>query len=458
VDERRSVNARDPAHTQPRIFTVTELALGVRGVLDEVVGAVWVAGELSGIRKSAARHVYFTLKDRQSQLAAVMFWRVGQTLPFDPAEGLDVVVQGRLELYPPRGTLQLVVERMEPQGLGALRLAFDQLKTRLAAEGLFAADRKRPLPRFPGTVGVVTALSGAAIHDMLTTLARRWPAARVLIRAVRVQGAGAAADIVAGIDELGRFGGIDVLLVGRGGGSLEDLWAFNEEVVARAIAAAQVPVVSGIGHETDVTIADLVADHRAATPTAAATAAVPERERMLAMVAACRDALAASLVRRVSRAREQLGELARRLPSPRRRADELAVRLDDLGARIAAALARRVAWDRRELRTLGRRLAAAGPPVLLARMRERVEALRDRLRLAFAARLRAARDTVEQAARSLGALSPLACLERGYAIVRLGSDSGPIVRDAAALAPGDRLALVLARGRAFGRVERTEPS
>jgi exodeoxyribonuclease VII large subunit len=387
-----------------------------------------------------------------------MFWRAAQTLPFDLAEGLDVVVYGRLELYTPRGALQLVVERMEPQGLGALRLAYEQLKNRLAAEGLFAVERKRALPRFPRTIGIVTALPGAAIHDMLTTLRRRWPAARVVVRPVRVQGAGAARDIADGIADLGRLRGLDVLLVGRGGGSLEDLWAFNEEVVARAIAAAVVPVVSGIGHEIDFTIADLVADHRAATPTAAAAAAVPERERVADGVAACRAALAAALARRVRRAREQVSGLARRIPSPRRRADALAIRLDDLGGRLASALARRVSWDRRELGTLGRRLAAAGPPVLLARMRERVEGLRERLQRAFAARVRAARDTLDRAALSLGALSPLACLERGYAIVRLGSAAGPIVRDAAALAPGDGVALVLARGRAFGRVERTESS
>ena len=183
------------AYGQPRILTVTQLAAGVRGLLDEGVGLVWVAGELSGVRRSAARHLYCTLKDQQSQLAAVVFWRVAQTLPFDLTDGLDVVVQGRLELYPPRGTLQLVVERMEPQGLGALRLAFEQLKTRLAAEGLFDAGRKRALPRFPRVVGVVTALGGAAIHDVLTTLRRRWPMARVVVRAVRVQGAGAAADV-----------------------------------------------------------------------------------------------------------------------------------------------------------------------------------------------------------------------------------------------------------------------
>jgi len=452
------VSARCSAGSQPRIFTVTELAAGVRGVLDEFVGPVWVAGELSGVRKSAARHLYCTLKDQQSQLAAVVFWRVAQTLPFDLADGLDVVVQGRLELYPARGTLQLVVERIEPQGLGALRLAFEQLKARLASEGLFAAERKRALPRFPRTVGIVTALSGAAIHDMLTTLGRRWPAARVVVRPVRVQGPGAAEEIAAGIADLHAFRGIDVMVVGRGGGSLEDLWAFNEEVVARAIAAAVIPVVSGVGHEIDFTIADLVADHRAATPTAAAAAVVPERARLLAAVAESRDALGAALAHRVQRAREQLDGLASRLPSPRRRVDALDVRLDDLGTRLARALGRRVAWDRRELGTLGGRLAAAGPAVLLVRLRERVDALRERLRLAFAARLRATRDALERAARSLGALSPLACLERGYAIVRLGGDDGPIVRDAAALAPGDRVALVLGRGRAFGRVERTEPS
>jgi exodeoxyribonuclease VII large subunit len=452
-----SGQAAPGAPGRPRILTVTELAAGIRGVLDEVVGWVWVGGELSSVRRSSARHVYFTLKDEQSQLAAVMFWRTAQTLPFEPADGLDVVLQGRLELYAPRGSLQLVVERMEPRGYGALRLAFEQLKTRLDAEGLFAAERKRPLPPMPRAIGIVTALEGAVLHDMLTTLRRRWPAARVLVRPVRVQGAGAAADIAAGIADLNRMRGLDVLLVGRGGGSLEDLWAFNEEVVARAIAASRLPVVSGVGHEIDVTIADLVADHRAATPTAAAAAAVPERDRLRAIVAGHRDALAASLVRRRLRAAEQVRDLARRLPSPRRRLDALAVRVDELQLRAARALARRVAWDRRELGTLARRLGAAGPAASVGRVAERLEAVRERLRRAMAARLRDAAGAVERAERHLGALSPLACLERGYAIVRRGGADGPIVREAAALQAGDRVALVLARGRAFGRVDRTEP-
>jgi exodeoxyribonuclease VII large subunit len=366
-------------------------------------------------------------------------------------------VQGRLEVYGPRGTLQLVVERMEPQGLGALRLAFEQLKARLGGEGLFAPGRKRPLPPVPRTVGIVTALPGAAVHDMLTTLRRRWPAARVVVRPVRVQGAGAAAEVAAGIADLNRLPGVDVLLVGRGGGSLEDLWAFNDEVVARAIAASRVPVVSGVGHEIDFTIADLVADHRAATPTAAAAAAVPERERLRAAVVTLRDGLVAGLRRRLRRADEQLGGLTRRLPSPRRRIDELALRVDELRARLRRAVGRRLAWDGRELATLARRLEAAGPAAAVARGRERLAVLRARLRLAIAARLRDAGAAVERTERALTALSPLACLERGYAIVRRGGADGPIVREAAALQAGDRVALVLARGRAFGRVDRTEP-
>jgi exodeoxyribonuclease VII large subunit len=441
---------------RPRILTVTELSAVLRGVIDETVGVVWVAGELSGVRRSAARHVYFSLKDDRSQLAAVMFWRTLQTMPFELTDGLDVIVQGRFDLYPVRGTLQLVVERMEPRGLGALRLAFEQLRARLEAEGLFAPERKRPLPLVPRVVGIVTALAGAAVHDMLTTLRRRWPAARVVVRPVRVQGAGAAADIAAGIADLNRLGGIDVLLVGRGGGALEDLWAFNEEAVARAIAASRVAVVSGVGHEIDVTIADLVADRRAATPTAAAAEVVPERQRLRAMVGGMRDTLVGAIGRGLGRARERLRDLSARLPHPGRRVEHLAMRLDDAHGRLLRALGRRVAWERREVATSARRLAAAGPGAALARAHERVAALGERLRRAMEGHVAAARLGVERARRDLATLSPLACLARGYAIVRLGAADGPIVRHAAALRPGDGVALVLARGRAFGRVEHVE--
>src|SRR5690349_21094759 len=279
----------------PRILTVTQLAAVVRERLEAAFGAVWVAGEVSNFRPQRSGHVYFTLKDDRSQLAAVMFRSVAQVLAFRPADGMDVVVSGRVSFYPDRGVLQLYVDTMEPRGLGALQLAFDQLKMRLGAEGLFAAARKRPLPRFPGAVGIVTALQGAAIHDMRTVLRTRWPACRVVVRPVRVQGAGAARDIAAGIADLNRLGGLDVLIVGRGGGSLEDLSAFNEEVVARAIAASAIPVVSAVGHEVDFTIADFVADARAPTPTAAAALVVPDRAEMAESVARAGVALRAAL-------------------------------------------------------------------------------------------------------------------------------------------------------------------
>src|SRR5213083_28260 len=436
------------AEPAPRILTVTQLAALVREALEGGVGSVWVAGEISNLRRAPSGHVYFTLKDEQSQLDAVLFRSGAQALAFRPADGMEVLVYGRVGLYPARGALQLYVDTMEPRGLGALQLAFEQLKARLGAEGLFAAGRKRPLPSFPRAVGIVTALGGAVIHDMRTVLRKRWPACRIVVRPVRVQGAGAGREVAEGIEDLNRLGGLDVLIVGRGGGSLEDLWAFNEEVTARAIAASAIPVVSAVGHEVDFTIADFVADARAPTPTAAAALVVPARAE-----AALRRALA----RRVAVARERVAGLERALGDPARRVRDLGQRIDDLAARVRRGLLRRLAWERREVMTLATRLARSGPAPGLPRARERMAAAGERLRFALAVRLRHARGTVEQAAGRLDALSPLACLQRGYAIVRRGDSTGPVVRDADALAAGDAVALVFARGRARARIEGTEP-
>jgi exodeoxyribonuclease VII large subunit len=444
------------AGAAPRILTVTQVAALVEGALEGGVGTVWVGGEISNFRPQASGHLYFTLKDERSQLAAVMFRGAAQVLPFRPADGMEVVVHARVGLYATRGTLQLYVEAMEPRGLGALQLAFEQLKARLEAEGLFDPARKRPLRRFPLRVGIVTALGGAAIHDMRTTLRRRWPLASVVVRPVRVQGAGAAREIAAGIEDLGRLGDVDVLIVGRGGGSLEDLWAFNEEVVARAIAASPVPVVSAVGHEVDFTIADFVADRRAATPTAAAEIVVPDRGEMARAVTAAGAVLEAALVRRVAAARERLARLGQALGAPERRVRELLQRVDDLGRRAREALGRRLAWDRRELVALGARLARGGPTRDLGRTGERLAGLAERLRFALGVRVRQGRDALAQAAARLEALSPLACLARGYAIVRRGGPAGPVVRDVAALVPGDAVALVLGRGRARATIDDTE--
>lgn len=440
-----------------RVLSVSELAARIAGALEERLGLVWVGGELSGVRRSGPGHLWFCLKDDGAQVDAVMFRAQNRVLPFEPYDGMDVVVCGRVGLWSERGRLQLYVEHMEPRGLGALRLAFEQLKARLRAEGLFDEGRKRPLPTYPRVIGVVTALHGAAVHDILVTLRRRWPAARIILRPVRVQGEGAAADIAAGIADLAGLPEVEVLIVGRGGGSLEDLWAFNEEVVARAIAAAPVPVVSAVGHEVDFTIADFVADVRAATPTAAAQLVVPDRVAVRRQVEQASAGLGLALTRRLRLAREGLAGLAWRLGDPRRRLTPLRLRVDELGERLRAALGRRGSWERRELTALVRRLLGAGPHDRVAATRERLGACRERLAFAMRVGLATARDRHEAIAGRLTAMSPLACLARGYAIVRLGGPEGPIVRDAAALARDARVTLLLGRGRASGRIEDVEP-
>ena len=468
------------AGAAPRIWSVTEAAGLVQGVLQDTLGMLWVAGEVSNWRRVASGHCYFTLKDKQSQLRAVMWNSRAQVLPFRPDDGMEVLVQARATVYPVRGDLQLQVEQMEPRGAGALQIAFEQLKAKLEAEGLFATTRKRPLPRFPQRIGIVTAMQGAAVHDMRTTLRKRWPCGSVVIRPVRVQGAGAGREIAEGIADLNRLGDVDVLIVGRGGGSLEDLWAFNEEVVARAIAASGIPVVSGVGHEVDYTIADFVADVRAPTPTAAAALVVPDHAEVRAAVERASHGLGRGLARRVTLAWERILDAQRRLGDPQRRVAALAQRVDELGERARAALRRKVEWEARDLRSLAARLARTGPAVQVERAAERLRALAarlartgpavqvertaerlralgDRLRFAVGVRVRHDRGALGKLAGQLDALSPLACLARGYAIVRRDDARGTVVQDAATLAPGEELTLVLHRGRARARVQSTEP-
>src|SRR5262245_25546618 len=261
-----------------RALSVSELARKIRDALDDRIPEVWVVGEISNLRRPGSGHLYFSLKDRQAQISAVMFRTANQVLTFRPEDGLEVIVRGRVGIYDVRGDLQLYIDWMEPRGLGGMQLALEQLKRKLAAEGLFAIERKRPLPTWPRAVGLVTALSGAAVQDMLAVLRARWPAARVVISPVRVQGKGSGPEICVALAAVNAVEGVDVVVVGRGGGSMEDLWAFNEERVARAIASSRAPVVSAVGHEIDVTVADLVADCRAPTPTAAASLVVPDRQ------------------------------------------------------------------------------------------------------------------------------------------------------------------------------------
>jgi len=386
---------------EKRVLTVSEITRLVRDLIEENFSGVWVAGEVSNLRAPASGHLYFTLKDESAQLRCVMFRGNAEALKFKLEDGLAVVAGGRISVYERRGDYQLIAEELEPAGMGALALAFEQLKTRLAAEGLFAPERKRPLPKLPRTIGVVTSATGAAIRDILNVLARRAAGLTVYLYPAKVQGEGAAEEIAAAVRAFsGRLVALhpgegyprpvepEVLIVGRGGGSIEDLWAFNEEVVARAIAASEIPVISAVGHEIDFTIADFVADLRAPTPSAAAELVVAEREGLL----------------------ERVGALGARLERFPQELLQLAQRVDDAGS------------------GLGRSLDGA---------------------------LDAARRDVEGMAGRLTALSPLAVLSRGYAVVRKlpGMET---VRDAGSLAVGEAVSVRVAKGGFHARVEEIE--
>jgi exodeoxyribonuclease VII large subunit len=419
-------------NSQRAVLTVSQLTEQLRGVVEERFPAVWVEGEISNFKVYGSGHAYFTLKDEAAQLRAVLFRTRARRLRFEPGDGQQVLAFGSLEVYAQRGEYQLVVELLEPRGLGALQLAFEQLKARLGAEGLFEPGRKRTLPPFPRKIGIATSLSGAALRDMLRILGRRFAGLHIVVAPCRVQGEGAAAAITQALVDLNAVGDLDVIIVGRGGGSLEDLWAFNEETVARAIAGSKVPVVSAVGHEVDVTIADFVADLRAPTPSAAAELVVREKRGVT-------EALA-DTVRRLQRAvRRPLRDLERRL-------DEVRARL----ARTVAGVHHRAAY---RVDLLSARMKAASPFARLRTGRHRLERLDARLHGAMARRLAGDRHRLTAAAGRLGSLSPLAVLGRGYSLTRAAD--GSIVRVARQVAAGDPVSVLLHEGRLDCRVERT---
>ena len=411
------------------VLTVTELTTRLREVLEERFPAVWVEGEISNYRLYGSGHAYFTLKDADAQLRAVLFRNRGRRVRFEPADGLHVMAFGSIEVYPQRGEYQLVVELLEPKGLGALQLAFEQLKARLHAEGLFDPARKRELPRFPRKIGIVTSTSGAAIQDMLRVIGRRFGELHIVIAPCRVQGEGAAEEIVQGLRDLNGLGDVDVIIVGRGGGSLEDLWAFNEEIVARAIAASKVPVVSAVGHEVDFTIADFVADLRAPTPSAAAELVVREKQAVVDTLAQLRARL-----ERVA---------ARPLRDLERRVDELTVRLRR-GMRGELGHAR----HRVELAT--RALRASDPVARVTNDRHRLDGLQARLVAALTRRCDRARYGLRAAVGRLDSLSPLAVLGRGYSLTR--TPTGEVVRNARQVSAGDEVRVLLHQGSLDARV------
>lgn len=430
---------------QRRIFSVSELNATIRAVLDAEFQDIWVTGEISGLKLANSGHYYFTLKEREAQVRCVAFRSAHRYWKFKPQDGLAVLARGRIDVYEARGEYQLLVELLEPQGLGALQLAFEQLKKKLAAEGLFAPERKRPLPRFPKRIGIVTSPRGAAIADMVNILTRRFPGLHIRLFPALVQGEGSVEEVVRGIDYFSRTKWPDLIIVGRGGGSLEDLWTFNEEAVARAIAECAVPVVSAVGHETDVTIADYVADLRAPTPSAAAELVVPTRDDVLERIAAARAKAAQGLRYRLAMLERRLRQqgIDRALNVLHRRVGRNLQRIDEQEYRMRERIRATIDARERLRRTLELRLRHFDVRPRLAADRRRMEAARTAALQTMQSRLVRRRGRLEQLRAKLEQLSPLKILDRGYAIV---SNERGILKDAAEAPAGSTLRVRLAKG------------
>jgi exodeoxyribonuclease VII large subunit len=441
-------------------LTVSQLNRQARTLLESHFDFVWVSGEISNFAAPSSGHWYFSLKDGGAQVRCAMFRNRNQRLRFSPGNGDAIRLRCRVSLYEGRGEFQLIVEHMEPIGAGALQAAFEALKGRLQAEGLFAPERKQPLPRQVNHLGIITSPTGAAIADILTVLKRRCPAIEVSLLPVAVQGESAAGEIAAAIANANRWQRegkiqLDALIVGRGGGSLEDLWAFNEEAVARAIAASELPVVSAVGHEVDFSIADLVADHRAPTPSAAAELLSPDQREWLAQLTSIEKTLGQQIGRRIAAAATELGHLRRRLKHPGHQLREQAQRLDDLEQRLI--FAQRAGNQQRQSRlALARsRLHASSPSQQLIKMRREGEHLEYRLREAIQRKLELSKTRFAHLAQLLDNLSPLRTLERGYAIIADGD--GVVVTQSSSVSKGDQLNARLAKGRLELTVTRTQP-
>ncbi|MDO8862049.1 exodeoxyribonuclease VII large subunit [Haliea sp. E1-2-M8] len=439
-----------PVSDTPPTLTVGQLNREARRLLESHFDFLWVEGEISNFAAPSSGHWYFTLKDSAAQVRCAMFRNRNQHMRVTPENGMAIRLRCRVSLYEGRGEFQLIVEYLEHAGAGALQAAFERLRDKLQAEGLFAAARKRPLPAQVDRLGVITSPTGAAIHDVLTVLRRRCPAMEVLLLPVPVQGETAAGEIRAAIERANRWQAqglvqLDALLVTRGGGSLEDLWAFNEEIVARAIVASSLPVVSAVGHEIDLSIADMVADQRAATPSAAAELLSPDQREWSARLAQLEQNLASRIQIRLRQAKRELLHLGERLRHPGHLLREQAQRLDDLEQRLRRAQRTLLRDQRSRLLLLESRLQARSPETRLRNLQEQVARLEQRQQRGMGSKLQDAATRLAHMAQLLDSVSPLATLNRGYSILTDGA--GQVVRDAEEVNPGDLLDARLARGR-----------
>ncbi|QBM17309.1 exodeoxyribonuclease 7 large subunit [Marinobacter sp. JH2] len=441
--------------TRPHALSVSELNRQARRLLETSFMQVWVEGEISGLSRPSSGHWYFSLKDQKCQIRCAMFRGANQHIRALPREGDQIRIRGKVTLYENRGDFQIIVEHMEPAGLGALQQAFEALKAKLQAEGLFEPTRKKPLPHTPRHIGVITSPTGAAIHDILTVLARRCPAIPVTLYPTAVQGKAATTEIVNAIERAQRHNVADILIIGRGGGSLEDLWCFNEEAVARTIAGCPIPTVSAVGHEVDVTIADFVADLRAPTPSAAAEKISPDQQDWLRRLSEQQVRLGHSAQRLFKRLEKHLQHLSARLRDPRRELQDKAQRMDELDMRLSKAMQQKL--ERQSLATdyLAQRLGTQSPQKLITSTHEQVIRLNERMQGAIQHNLRLQQDKLQLQAQTLNVVSPLATLGRGYAIVK--NDSGSIVRNASQLSTGDPIRTQFGQGYISANVTEVEP-
>lgn len=439
------------------ILTVSQLSDSIKLLLEDAFDLVWVEGEISNLRRPQSGHTYFTLKDDKSQIRAVYFkqfgWARNRAASFEPEEGLSVLCRGRLSVYQPRGEYQLIIESLEPRGTGALQKAFEQLKAKLSAEGLFEERYKKNIPLLPGKIGVVTSPTGAVIRDILNITRRRFPSIDILIAPVRVQGAGAATEIIQGLRKLQAQNDIDVIIIARGGGSLEDIAPFNDETLARAIFASSVPIISAVGHETDFTICDFVADLRAPTPSAAAELAVPDRKEMLSRIADFEQRLINGQRRFLANYRLNLTSLQERLRDPRHILIDWKILLDDLHERLRGAWRNENRHLQAKIKTLAMNLRHLNPEDLIAAKRILLNNYQKAIMNSYDHSARAKRERLQTFLEILNSLSPLHVLQRGYSITR-SRTSGAVIRDAAQLSQDETVSIKLARGDVQARVEK----
>ncbi len=439
-----------------RALTVSELTARIRDLLGKNFTDIWVEGEISNCREAQSGHIYFTLKDDRSQVRCVFFKQQQRGVKFRPEDGLHVTVRGSISVYEARGEYQIYVENIDPIGLGALQLAFEQLKKRLEAEGLFAPEGKKPLPMLPSRIGLITSPRGAAVRDVVRILRRRFPNVHLMVFPVRVQGEGSAPEIVKALKFFNQKKLVDVLILARGGGSMEDLWSFNEEIVARAIAASEIPVISGVGHETDFTIADFVADVRASTPSAAAELVVQTRREFDKHIADLRETLASLVRYRLLDLSKRVHELSARrgLRRPLDLLRQQRQRADEMTSRLALGLRARLEQSRKRFTALHLRIATFDFRVKISAFRLRLEKRSADLGVRAERLLRTKRERLERLVLQLNERSPLKVLERGYAIAT--DAAGNLVRDSANVSIGDAVAIQLHRGRLTTEVRKKE--